>query len=441
MSEIKVNKISPKQTCTQLTLGDSGDTIIIPSGATITNNGTATGFGATYNGAVNWSTTVQTSNFNAVSGNGYFVNTTSGQITVTLPATPSAGSIVAVTDYAGTAATNKITIARNGSKVEGVNTNAGITVNRDSITLVYIDSTQGWLPVNESSGSNLLAAYVAATGGTVTTCGDYKIHAFTGSGCFVVTCAGNSQGSNTIQTMIVAGGGSGGARYGGGGGGGGMVLTPPAGVPVTATTYPVTIGGGGTGSPNPTSYLGTSGNPSVFNSLTAVGGGKGEHATPAAPGGSGGGSGQGGSAGSGTQPSQPGNSGTYGFGNPAGNGYGAPGYGHAGGGGAGGVGGTGPGPTGPGGNGGNGKDVTPLFGAAPKPFYGPTNGVYAGGGGGGSFTAGVGSGGPGGGGSGGNPGNPGTVNTGGGAGGSTGNTQCAGGNGGSGVVLIRYKYQ
>ena len=74
MSEIKVNKISPKQLCTQLTLGDSGDTIIIPSGATISNQGTAAGFGPT--GAVNWDTTPKTTTVTAVSGSGYFVNTT-----------------------------------------------------------------------------------------------------------------------------------------------------------------------------------------------------------------------------------------------------------------------------------------------------------------------------------------------------------------------------
>ena len=66
MSEIKVNKISPKQTCTQLTLGDSGDTIIIPSGATISNQGTAAGFGPT--GAVSWDTTKKTTGFTATSG-------------------------------------------------------------------------------------------------------------------------------------------------------------------------------------------------------------------------------------------------------------------------------------------------------------------------------------------------------------------------------------
>jgi hypothetical protein len=74
MSEIKVNKLSPRTNCGTVQLGDSGDTITIPAGATITNNGTAAGFGAT--GAASWDTTVKTSGFTAVSGVGYFVNTT-----------------------------------------------------------------------------------------------------------------------------------------------------------------------------------------------------------------------------------------------------------------------------------------------------------------------------------------------------------------------------
>ena len=84
MSEIKVNKISPRTNCGTVTLGDSGDTFTIPAGATITNNGTANGFGAT--GAVNWQTTVKTSTFTAVAGEGYFVNTSGGAVTANLPA-------------------------------------------------------------------------------------------------------------------------------------------------------------------------------------------------------------------------------------------------------------------------------------------------------------------------------------------------------------------
>ena len=47
MSEVKVNKISPRTNCGTVTLGDSGDSFTIPAGVTITNNGTQTGFGRT----------------------------------------------------------------------------------------------------------------------------------------------------------------------------------------------------------------------------------------------------------------------------------------------------------------------------------------------------------------------------------------------------------
>jgi hypothetical protein len=85
MSKIEVNQIS-SQCGSTLTVGQSGDTVTLAAGAT------QTGFGRT--GTVDWDTTPKTTGFTAVSGNGYFVNTTSGAITVTLPATPSAGDIV-----------------------------------------------------------------------------------------------------------------------------------------------------------------------------------------------------------------------------------------------------------------------------------------------------------------------------------------------------------
>ncbi len=105
MSEVKVNKISPRTNCGTVQLGDSGDTITIPAGATITNNGTQTGFGRT--GTVDWQTgSIKTGDFTGASGEGYFVNTTSGAITMTLPS-PSAGDIVSVQDYENTFDSNK----------------------------------------------------------------------------------------------------------------------------------------------------------------------------------------------------------------------------------------------------------------------------------------------------------------------------------------------
>ncbi len=151
MSEVKVNKISPRTNCGTVTLGDSGDTFTIPAGATITNNGTAAGFGAT--GAASWDTTVKTSGFTAVSGVGYFVNTTGGAISVNLPA-GTAGDVVAFKDYAKTWDTNNVTLVQNGSdKIGGSTFNAVLNTEGLAVTLVFIDSTQGWL-VTDSGTQN-----------------------------------------------------------------------------------------------------------------------------------------------------------------------------------------------------------------------------------------------------------------------------------------------
>ena len=108
---LKTDKIEP-QSGTALQVGASGDTITLPSGATlniagtISNSGTATGFGA-----IDWQTSdIKTSTFTAVAGKGYFVNTTGGAITVNLPA-GSAGAQVALVDYAGTWDDNNCTVS------------------------------------------------------------------------------------------------------------------------------------------------------------------------------------------------------------------------------------------------------------------------------------------------------------------------------------------
>jgi acetylornithine/succinyldiaminopimelate/putrescine aminotransferase len=111
MSKIEVNQIS-SQCGSTLTIGQSGDTVTLACGAT------QTGFGRT--GTVDWCTTAKTAPFTGVSGKGYFVNTTCGAVTVTLPATPTAGDIISIADYASTFQTNNVTLCRNGSKINGV---------------------------------------------------------------------------------------------------------------------------------------------------------------------------------------------------------------------------------------------------------------------------------------------------------------------------------
>jgi len=458
MSEVKVNKISPRTACGTVQLGDSGDTFTIPAGASITNSGTASGFGAT--GSASWNTTVKTGDFTAVAGEGYFVNTTSGAVNVTLPA-GSAGSVIAIKDYAGTFDTNNVTLTRNGSdKIGGSAINGTLDVEGIAVTLVFVDSTQGWLVTDSGLQSEApTAEFITATGGTITTvCTNFKVHTFTGPGTFAVSNAGNDAGSNTVSYLTIAGGGGGGGGQGTGAGGAGgfreskaasdsytasplnATSGPTYNLPVGVQSYPITVGGGGARQPGGgENGRGTSGVNSVFSTITSTGGGGGGSggggASPTgANGGGGGGAGgrSGGAGGSGNTPpvsppqGQNGGPATPSNASPAvdsgGGGGGAGGAGNAGTasstGGAGGVGAT-----------------TSINGT-------PT--ARAGGGGGGSESGGGGAGGGGGGGNG--AGGPsanacnGADNTGGGGGGKGADSPNAG-NGGSGIVIIRYKFQ
>ena len=446
MSEIKVNKLSPRTNCGTVQLGDSGDTITIPAGATITNNGTAAGFGST--GEVSWDTTKITADpGNAVSGVGYFTDTSSAAFNVTLPASPSAGNVVAVADYANNWGTNNLTILRNGSNIEGSTSDFVCNTNGASITFVYVDATKGWIATNSGNSSDAYVNdYVEATGGTILISGDFKTHVFTGPGTFIVCSAGNPAGSTTVEYLVVAGGGSGGSGdNGGGAGAGGYRQNYPSpvsgGLSVTTTAYPITVGGGGAAVSG--GNRGNNGNNSIFSSITSTGGGAGgggsgdpgDPLAPANPGGSGGGGAwDGGSGGTGNTPpvSPP-------QGNPGGsNTGGAPFYASGGGGGAGGGGSDGAASSI--GNGGGGSPIATTFFGPTAPSYGtpgPAAGRYFGGGAAGNSDSGTsGSAGAGGGGL---FETDGGINTGGGGGAS--NDYNTSGGGGSGIVVIRYKFQ
>ena len=116
---------------------------------------------------------------------------------MTLPSSPSAGDFVALKDYAGTFGTNALTIDRNGSNIQGAAVNSKLETNRASVVLIYVDSTKGWLYTVENNVGDLRPPYVSATGGTITTSGDFKIHTFTGDGTFTVTNAGGA----LVQTL------------------------------------------------------------------------------------------------------------------------------------------------------------------------------------------------------------------------------------------------
>jgi hypothetical protein len=459
-STIKVNNIQNQcganiinENSNTITIGASGDTIALASGAS------QSGFGR--EGSVNWQTgSLKTTTFTAVSGEGYFINQGSA-ITMNLPA-GSPGAIVAVSDYARNFATYNLTIAANGSeKIGGEAQDAKLDIDGQAATFVYVDSTKGWINVQNAEDTETgISPFIDATGGTITCSGNCRIHTFTGPGTFTVnriatTCA---PVNNLVSYVVVAGGGSGGNAQGGtngnagGAGAGGYrelvspgspytgsplngYPTPGNRITVTATSFPITVGGGGTTTSG--CATGNQGSTSTFSTISSAGGGGGSGGgTNAGSGGSGGGAANAQTKGCGnTPPTTPpqGNNGgaTHSPGNPC--------TVSAGGGGAGAVGANGNpgGPAGPGGAG-----VTSEITASPVARAG------GGGGGGNSGQTGGGTGGTGGGGAGGTYGGPacgvnGTANTGGGGGATASNcgSPATSGLGGSGVVIIRYKFQ
>ena len=407
---------------TTVTLGRCGGTVSLASGAT------QSGFGRT--GTVDWQTgDIKTATFTAVSGKGYFCNTAGGAFEVDLPA-GSAGDIVSIQDYNNTFDDNNLTVDPNGSeKINGGTAGGFVTLSTEGegITLVYVDSTVGWRAIQDNvfADPGTIPLFVTASGGTETTvCTNYKVHTFTGPGTFTVSCAGNSAGSNLVSYMVVAGGagggdGSGGSSASGGGGGAGgfregrnsfcssytdSPLNAPAGLPVPATGYPIVIGAGG----------GTNacGNAASFSTITSAGGGKGGNGSGSpvagtAGGSGGGGNGSGGGGGAGNTPPVSPPQGQNGAPSPGG-----------GGGGAGGGGATAVGTTAPGGAGGAGATThipsSPITKAAGGTGAGPGGGGCAG--------------------------SPQPANSGNGAQGGK-YPGAAGGTGGSGIVVIRYRFQ
>jgi hypothetical protein len=426
-SEIKVNKVSDScgsamiEKCgSTITVGTPGKNVILgASGQTVSIAGGATTSGMGRTGTVDWCTTAKTSPFSGVNGKGYFINTTCGAVTLTLPTSPTAGDIIAISDYANKFDTNNVTIGRGGSKINGACADSTLSTQGQSVTLVYVDGTRGWKTVTDSTAN--------VTGET-----DYN-----------------------VQYLVIAGGGSGsssegGVGHGGGGAGGFREISLKTFTVTKGTSYPITVGAGASASPG---YCGAAnGTNSTFSTITSAGGGGGGSgfAGPSSPpygvgsdGGSGGGGGKCTSTGHNGRPGGSGNVPPVSppQGNDGGTGSNTPNNNAAGGGG-GGAGATGQAGGPSGGDGGAGSAST-IFGSSPiAPTYGvapnPSNtgpGRYFAGGGGGGWHIST-SGGHGGGVS--TPSGAGTANTGGGGSGRPQPGGAAGGTGGSGIIVIRH---
>ena len=224
---------------------------------------------------VSWQSSIKTADFTATAGEGYFVNTTSAAITVTLPSSPSTGDEVTIVDYAGTADTNNITIT-SSDNINGSSNDVKINYERGGVSMVYVDATQGWIAYN-------------AANETDTALGTTPL---------------------TVDYLVVAGGGGGGGQVGGGAGAGGLRTTytnssslgghTESTLTLTeSTNYTLTVGAGGAagevggGSNTGGGEPGVNGNDSVFSTITSKGGGYGGAWSPTNgnTGGSGGGGG------------------------------------------------------------------------------------------------------------------------------------------------------
>lgn len=392
----------PNLPASKITSGTFANDKLTGSGA-ITINGSAVALGAstTIETGLSWQSTIVTaSTLAAVSGNGYWINTTSNACTITLPSNPSLGDEIVFVDYARNWGTNAITINPNSKNFQGnTSPNPVYNTSGQSVSIVYSDATQGWIPTVDDD----------------------------------VTL--ETPQSYSLEMLVIAGGAGGGGQYYGGGGGAGGYRTSTQTI-TPGTVFTVTVGDGGA-SGTSSSKGGNGSNSSISGSgLTTItsagGGGGGQDFNNRA--GNDGGSGGGGSGynssstggGSGNTPSTSPSQGNNG-GSSTASGV----YGSGGGGGAGAVGGSTSNNNGAAGGAGTASSIT------------GSSVTRAGGGGGngsndGSAGGTQGAGGAGGGGAGGRQSpvvqaTAGTVNTGGGGGAGSG---ADGGAGGKGVIIL-----
>jgi hypothetical protein len=218
-----------------VTIGASGDTVSVASGAEFVGGG------------IQWQSSIKTSDFTAVAGEGYWINTTSAAVTVTLPASASVGDRIILTDYARKWGTNAVTINTNSLNFQGFTSpNPVYNTDGQSVDIVYSGATKGWIPNSDDDV-------------TFETSQAYD-----------------------VEYLLVAGGGSGGAGDAAGAGAGGH-LTNFGGTAVgmePGEVYTVTVGGGGAAIGSPGVKLqGSDGDDSTVSgsgvSLTAIGGGGG----------------------------------------------------------------------------------------------------------------------------------------------------------------------
>jgi len=231
---------------------------------------------------------VSTADFTAVGSSAYFVDTSSGAITVTLPSAPSDGTYLKIIDYAKTFNTNFCTLTGNGSLIEGEPDDFVLNAKGTVIELAYNGTGgQGWKFVTYSNEENSglktkghqglgSKRYIVATSDAeeVYLDGRDMVHKFLTSGTFTVHSTGSdSVLGDVVEYLIVGGGGSGGKHHGAGGGAGGYRANNSFAQAVTAQAYSIVVGAGG--SQYGGDGHGQTGSASTAFGLTSAGGGGG----------------------------------------------------------------------------------------------------------------------------------------------------------------------
>ena len=119
------------------TLDLSGKTVILPADAVKAHTG-------------EWDNTTKTADFtitNTAYWQGYFVDTTSNTVTLTLPTAPDTGDIIKIIDVGANASVNNIILNGNGKDIQGTASNYNITTNRSGTEFIFL-SGEGWVLTN-----------------------------------------------------------------------------------------------------------------------------------------------------------------------------------------------------------------------------------------------------------------------------------------------------
>jgi hypothetical protein len=272
-SIIKVNTVQDtdgnniiNENANTITIGKSGDTVQVASGATLLGGG------------VDWQSTIVTGATHTVSANqGIWIDTSSNACTLTLPASPSVGDQVIFTDYARNWGTNAVTLNLNSEKFQGNTTPVPVyDTNGESVNIVYSGSTKGWIPNTDGA---------VALETPQTTTADFLVIAGGGGGGFD---RGGGAGAGGYRASFNS-------ETSGGGGSSESSLTLQGG-----STYTITVGAGGAGATG-TGAIGVTGGNSVISgsgitTITSNGGGGGGNGAGGLSGGNDGGCGGGGAA-------------------------------------------------------------------------------------------------------------------------------------------------